>query len=581
MKKTLLTISLFCTAAAFAQQPTVWEDEIFTAISPNGVWVAGDYMGDLMVRNLETGKIWNYKSTSDARFYYGTSLSTSLSNDGVLIGTTNADNAAYWKDGVWKALKTPYPEFISNTGGITPDGSVICGGIGFNAFGYDSDRVMLSPAVWYRQEDGSYGDPVPLPHPERDFTGRHPQYVTAVAISSDGKTVAGQIRDYTGFVQQPIVYHCDENGEWSYKMLAEELINPYGMEFPRFPGELADDLSLPSQEQFMSPEQIEEYTEAFLKWVEDYEGPEPQYEEFMTPEQIAAYQEALEAFMVIYEPWAKAYEEFMGLYYDCIFDGCSFYFNNARLSPDGKYYMSTGTMREEPMSPTNFNEREYILLIDTETGEYQRFSTRQRRSIIASSITEDYSIFFTVLPPGEDSGTRQGYVFPQMSEEAMPLLDYVYSFNPELGDWMEEYMTHEVITGLGTTSIYTTEDMVCTGTPVPTPDLSTILTYNTTFSWMDYDMGGNGMISFVLPTGLDTGVETVETEVDSLLKVLAGGVISLEGDFESMDIYDLAGNNVRKYSEPNGTVDTGLSSGIYIIRALTGSGSEIAKKVKM
>ena len=145
----------------------------------------------------------------------------------MLVGsTTPVGTAAYVKGGEWHLLPVPYPEHTNLAHGITPDGKVICGVVGNDDVSLDATNIMSLPAVWYLQDDGTYGEPVVLPHPEKDFTGRVPQYVSAISISDDGKTVVGQVRDYRGSMEEPIVYTCNDKGEWSYTLICPELINP-------------------------------------------------------------------------------------------------------------------------------------------------------------------------------------------------------------------------------------------------------------------------------------------------------------------------------------------------------------------
>ncbi len=93
---------------------------------------------------------------------------------------------------------------------------------------------MSVPVLWIRGEDGNFGKPVELPYPTTDITGRVPQYVTAIALSDDGSTVLGQVRDYSGRIHYPIVY-TNNNGEWTYSLPAMSLVNPDNIELPKIP----------------------------------------------------------------------------------------------------------------------------------------------------------------------------------------------------------------------------------------------------------------------------------------------------------------------------------------------------------
>lgn len=567
MKKLLLSLSIpFLAVSASAIEPMVLEGEAITAISPNGVWAAGQIAdGCVIIHNFETGDVWTY-ITDGAILNYYTGLANAISDIGVLIGTTRTDNAAYWENGKWRDLPGVDPKYISNTGSITPDGSVICGGLGTATFSLDSDDLLLSPAVWYRQADGTYSDPVMLPHPEFDLTGRVPQYITAVGISNDGKTIAGQIRDFTGFMMEPIIYRCDDNGNWTYKMLARDLLNPQGIVFPEWPGELSDEFLMPSQEWFMDQDQIDAFIEAFEEW--DYSDDGPQYEDFMTPEQIEAYNKAMAEYLEVYNPWAEKYVDFMNAYYEYVWSGTAFYFNNVRISPDGKSYLTTAEMPD-------YSNHTIVIDIDTDTPKIYN----SNQNILISCMTDDGSILGTLQAGGADTGTRISYIYPQGQDKAVPLHDYMREINPEIADWMEDNMIREVITGISNVGTFSTRDMMCSGIPIATPDMSVIVGSNTTLSWMDYD--GPEFISFVYPTGIEAGVDEIATENQYKVNLIEGGSISLIGQFNSLDIYDLSGTKVYSVEQPAEIVNPGLTSGIYIISAIDETGNQHRMKAML
>lgn len=575
MKRTLLTLasSLLVAGSAFAMQPEIIEGVEMRAISPNAVWAAGA-LGDgvVYITNLATGKYWVHASSGLS--HYAVGAGTSVSNIGVVVGSTMTDQAGYWENGKWYDLNTINPEFISNAVSITPDGNVICGGVGADKFSIEAENTMLLPAVWYRQEDGTYGDPVLLPHPTYDLTGRIPQYITARCISDDGKTVTGQIRDYTGFMMEPIVYQQDENGEWSYTLLGRELLNPDNVQFPEWPGELPDEVMMPSQEQFMTPEELDAFLAAFAEWnYGDYDQM-PTYEEFMTPEEIAAYQEAYREYIEIAVPWQKKFDDFMDAYMYYAGTGAAFVFNNGRVSPDGKYYVSNADIVDGLRSGLR------TVVFDTTDGSYQILESNL--GALVNYVSADYTILAFTGLLGDDAGTVKTYVYPQMQTPPVLLEDYIADIDPDLAAWMEDNMYHEVITGLGTgDNRFNTVDMLCTGLAVATPDLSVFLSTNSTYSWYDY-VGTEEYLSFLLPVnGGYNKVECIESVNDFSLSVLPGGVISLKGEFKNVDIFDLTGCRVYSASNASGNLSTGLNSGIYVVRAVNADGETLTRKVNM
>lgn len=572
MKGKKFTFSLCCMAiasSAFAIKPMVCHDEAYTSISSNAKWAAGQIaVGAVTIRNLETNESWQYFSDGGSINYF-VGIGKVVSDNGTVIGATKSDNACYWENGKWTDLKVPRPDFVNNTGSITPDGSVICGGVGLASMATDAQEVMLAPAVWYRQPDGSFGEAVVLPHPKEDFTGRLPQYVTAVAISDDGRVVGGQMTDYTGLIEQPIVYFCDDDGNWSYKLFGMDLINPTGITLPEWPGDFPEDILMPTPEWYMTAEQLEAFMEAFEEW--DNTGTPPLYQDFMTADKIEEYNQAMKEYLAIFLPWDEKFNAFMDVYRKLLGTANLFSFNNERLSPDGKYYLTSINLRSSNLG----RSKNTPILFDLETWEYKTFNASA--GLLISDITNDYTIFAYSPPPGTDIGTRTAYIFPQMADNAIDLYDYIKGINPEVGLWMEENMLHEVAIGLSGIDTILTEDMMCTGIPVATPDLSVILTSNSTLSWMDYYVGE--VISFIFPTGIEgAGVGSVSEEAESAIRMLADGTLLLAGEYAEVSVYDLSGKKVFAAGGVSGSVYTGLGSGLYIVKATDGSGAVSAVK---
>lgn len=580
MKKNLLfaTAVLTGVSAVCAVEPTIYENMVLTSISNNGVWAAGDIDdGSVIIVNIPEKKEYRHRSGLDAFGNYNEyhiGIGKAASNVGVVVGATSSNNAAYWENGKWTVLKTPNPEFMSNACSITPDASVICGGIGEDEFSTTAENIMLTPAVWYRQADGTYGDPVSLPHPSVDFTGRVPQYITAVAISDDGKIVAGQIRDYVGYMHEPIIYRCDDSGNWSYERLVPELINTTGKDFPEYPGEF--DLQSPTPEWFMTEEELAEFTEALEEWQSG--DPFPDYYDFMTQEEIQEYEEALDLYNLEYLPWAEKFDAFWTAYQDVLYHGYSFLFNNVRLSPDGKYYGATSEVMylDDPENPLTINNP---VLIDIEAGELEDLYNEEYLSMVLTSLTADYSVLAASINPFDPYMPRRAYIWPAEQKEWLPLEEFVYNHDEKVGLWMEESMIHDVYVGVDALGNLISEDIMCSGVPVATPNLSIALCNVTTDYWVDPEAG---YYSYLFPTGYHTGVKGVEGELAAYaMTVEPGGMVTLKGDFNSLNVYSVAGSLVYSAQNPEGTFPTGLESGIYIFKATTAEGGEIVKKIAL
>lgn len=574
MKKLLIPLCLLVSInsiGSILDAPKLIEGELIQNISPNGEWIASQVAdGSVAITNLISGKFWVSESDHGDRNYY-IGLGNAVSNNGTVVGSTTTSNAAYWENGEWNVLNTPNAGYISNATSITPDGNIICGGVGVAPFSADTETPMLYPALWYRQPDNTFGEPFILPHPELDLTSRAPQYITAISISEDGKTVGGQIMDYTGACVEPIVYQCNDKGNWSFTRLGEGLINPNNIEFPEWPGALDDNILLPSQEWFMTEEQIESFVDAFNDW--DNTGQPPRYEDFMTSGQIEEYQKALKEYYNILNEWSVKFEYFMDVYRQYLREGSSFYFNNGFISTDGKYYVSTANCSLEGVVgvyPIIFNLADY---------SYKILETNY--PVVVSYLSADYTIL-SYIPGGSDIGTYKAVIFPQMYPGGILLEDYVQEKNTSLYNWMIETLTHDVITGPGINTVYSTEEMVCTGIPTATPNLEIIATGNSTYSWNDY-FGGEEFVSILLPMKYmeDTGVDVISSDNEIPFIINKENEIEVTRFLCSMNIYELSGRKVFSKTNINGKVCTKLPLGIYIIKVIDANSKIYSLKVKI
>ena len=578
MKKILLLVTpmLLSAAQAFATEE-VFEAVYFTSVSPNGEWVAGSIdEGSVMIRNILTGDYKTYFTNGVSTNYYIGNGATPVSDTGIVVGSTTGDDAAYWENGKWTTLKVANPQFSNSAKSITPDGSTICGLVGMDEISLDAEKIMGVPAVWYRQTDGSYSDPVLLPHPEYDFTGRVPQYVTATAISADGTIIAGQIRDYTGMMHEPIIFTRSTDGEWSYKLLYPELINPSGMDFPAYPGEY-EGPEMPSQEQFMSEEELAAFQAALEA------GENPDYEDFMTATEIDSYMVAFMEWMAVYAPWQEKYEAFVEAYSRNLDDGYSFVFNNVALTPDGRYFATTRVVTvvvDPTLGLEGIKDMTYPVILNVDGSGYKDLdSSLEEMSLLMSSMTQDGSVLATYMMYPEGAVTR-AYIFPEMATTAVPLEEYIATRNATLAGWMEENMYHDVIVGVTPAGKFIYDGFMCSGAPIATPDMSTILCYTTTEYW-DTQAGDPYFLSYYFNTGFNVDpvlVEGIQNDSDSVFNILPGGSIYVKGAIAEISVYDITGARVFMASTPSGTIETGLPAGVYVVMATAEDGTAISKK---
>lgn len=634
MKKLLLLCASALTAGSMlAAQPQVIENFYALCLSPNGEWLVGqDGSYSIYIKNLTTDKSWSYQE--DESHIYNVGSGCVVSNTGVVVGSTNDTNAAVWENGEWKEIPVVKEGTITSLHGITPDASVICGSLGNDVFSTDSKSPMTVPALWYRQSDGSYGQPVVLPHPDVDFTGRIAQYVTAIDITPDGKTVIGQIVDYSGWMPQPILYTCDDSGKWTYTLVLPQLLNPNNLEFPEYPGEFEMDvqytdfmtpeeiaayeaaeqkywedsasLEYVEPEQFMTQEELEAYWAAQEEYYETWEGDAPQPQDYMTEEEWAAYQKAYEEYLEAYEnlkypqytdfmtpaeiqeyeiaaeardkalaEWEPKYEAFEQALNDCYENGFGYVMNNIRLSDDGAFAATTRTATVfDEMNWPPYKDVNYVVTFDLANDTYKDIDGTE--DLTMSYVSEDHSVLARrasgLLP-------WRAYIIPAGTDEAQSLEDFVALTSPETATWMKNTMTHQVPIDIDyDTWEFIYEEALCSGVPTATPDLSLVATGIENTWDEDTDVY---YYSYVFETGYVSGVSDVASDNVYAVKVLADGTVELTGEFESVEVYNVAGVCVLNVKNPAATVATGLGSGLYLVKTVNAEGAVKVLKVAL
>ncbi len=224
MKKSLLSlVASFMACMAIADGIYYHPDFYFDKMSSNGKWLATQTMGTVYIYDRDKDTYYEFIASEDAvSEYYATGIGNCWSDDGILVGSVNDVDCAYWMDEEWNELPINREENLglNMANGITPDGSRIVGSVGISSISIYSEQ-MIKPVYWDRLPDGSYDMYKELPYPAPDFCGRVPQSISAVCISDDGKTILGQIVDWSGWYIYPIVYQQQADGSWTYKTYAE------------------------------------------------------------------------------------------------------------------------------------------------------------------------------------------------------------------------------------------------------------------------------------------------------------------------------------------------------------------------
>lgn len=564
--------------------PTKMEDAQFTCISPDGKMAGSDLMGHITLVNPQTGEVlYSYPETQDDMTQYTLSNGNGqgISNTGVVLCTRYDGDVCWWKAGEFHSLVPLVTDDAVSNGvnGITPDGLTICGYCGLKPMSTDDTLTPMSvPVIYKLKSDGTYTEAIQLPYPERDFTGRVPQYVIATNISADGRVIAGQVLDYSGAMPQPIVWKLKDNDTWEYETLGIDLLNPDHVVFPQFPD---IEPKQPQAENFMSPDGLAEYNEAYQSYAAaGYTGEMPEYTDYMTEEELAAYNAAMAKYneeMAVYQPLADAFNEVWFSFLESG-KGTIFVFNSTSLSPDGKLLLQM-EMKEIPNDdPLAWPETKFgTSVFNLENGKYKSYGVD--RNIMPSQILADGTVLGSVQD--EMIGTRRATIYKpaDWNSDAAPefswLDEYVKTINPGIYDWMKANMCGDVI-GMDpeTWEEITIEDVWYTGFPLATPDMNTIVsTQENTFDWNTEAMA----FGFCLPLHETSGIRDVAGEGNMTVRAQRGGLLELQGVRE-VKVYDAQGRLVYSAAGVNGSVETGLK-GVCIVRATGTDGDSRTLKV--
>ena len=553
MKKLLLStaVAVMATSSLYAQNHEIHPNEAFAGISPNGKYAVSVVHEALTINDFITGKKHEYEEG----YYAGNG--NAISNTGIVVGASMENAAMYWKDGEWYAIESVAGRNMSKADGITPDGTRIVGAVAPEDYTGSFEGLMLTPCYWDVNADGTLSDVNFLPFPATDWSGRTPQYVTALSVSDDGKTIAGQIQDYAGIVCQPIVYRQNEEGEWEYDLIHDYLYHPEGVELPDYPGEwegadpsaeaflTGDELDAynaameahvepiqPEFMDFMSEEEIAAYNAAMEKYYETWDYDDyPYYGDYMTEEELAAYDAAMEAYyqanadywdnmpkaedflseegkaayeqaVNAYNEWEEKYWAWQNAFYELAQSLPNMCFNNVILSHDGNTY-ATSRAQGDFWSGNTYTP--YVFNLENDTYEVNA----DDMNLIITSMTNDGTLL-AQSPASWEYPVAQAYIKPAASGEFIPLYDYIETINPELAGWMKENMTHQIETydyDEDWNPIPSYYEVLATGIPFASADLSTIvLAVENTWDYEDL----TAAYGYVLYPNITTAVNTVD-----------------------------------------------------------------------
>lgn len=589
MKKILLSgAAILCGIAAMsAAGPVEIGNFQAVAVSPDGRYVASEIDGVVKVYDTQENKIvlGFYTDEMEPQISYSIGLGNCVSENGtVVVGDTWDMGAAFIKDGKWNPLKVKYPELINLAHSVTPDALRICGVIGNAAVSLEEEQtaMMYLPVYWDLKDDGTYGDYHVLPHPEIDVTGRVPQSASAIRMSDNGKVIVGQLVDYSGYLSSLLVYTQDDEGNWTYSQPGmQEMINPDNLTFPPYPGEAPNQ---PQIDEYMTDEEMAEYDEAYGKWWDncmetgdwDYENA-PQLEDYISQEGAEKYAADLAEYEKAYAEWAPKYEAFDKVLQQLLLKATPLEFNNAYITADGTYAVSTYVKEEEnddPMSWMPFVQKFAPAAFDLKEGTVKLYDANGNALVSGLSVNRT---IMAVVKGSDFTTPDEAVVYLPKAESHIKLEEYIQTRNSELADWMKENMSHDFEdVDYETWEPIIIPDVKCTGVPFCTPDLSTVVCHMENL-WADFEEYGY-VISYVLPIEAPdySSVKMVESMTCSL-RAERGGILNLNGEFKSVTIYDANGRMVYNAVPAGNRITTGLGAGVYVVKAVAADGVKILK----
>lgn len=418
MKKTLilsalLSLPILASAQSLPTHVTYEKGLYAVKISPDGKWV-GSVAGSASLFNTETGKQEIY---TDCLL----GLGNTVTNDGVAVGNLG-DGPAVLKNGQTIIPKGAEDYWFCPLNAITPDGKKVVGIVN----NPNRDGVSDVPMIADLDGDGNLSNITILPYPKTDFFRATPQFVTAVWISDDAKTVIGQVLDWRGFYCYPIVFKQDASGKWDYNLPSEKLFNPTHINIPDNPW--LDEPEMPVGENYITnPLKKRAYQLAYEQYQEGLRDM-PMPEEYMTDEDYERYKKAVESYNEWYYGVEDRINEYLDIYYEVLGTSPAFELNEMALHPSGEYLMTHGGLVDEKGDVAG-----KIYRFDCDGSDYEVISG-PNPSLYPSQILSDGTLI-AALPMME---VPTSYIKLPGSKTFITIEEYLKPQYPEISKWIAD-----------------------------------------------------------------------------------------------------------------------------------------------
>lgn len=457
MKKFFFSIlSIFFTLPIFAINELggiqILPNVIGKKISPDGSLILGETPSGMATYNLSTGKQYDYDES-----YNGNG--NCISEEGVIVGSAFISSkydfrGVFMKDGLVSEVPAFDKTSFCSLEGITKNGNRVCGMVlnpnldNPDIFDPAFNYMLYVPIYGDVNEDGTISDYEYLPVPTKDFFGAAPQYCTAVWISDDGNTIAGQVCDNTGMYYYPIVYKFDGT-EWTYSLPSESLFNPNKLDVSSFP---EFNMRRPNVFDYIPDEaQRERFASNLEAWEEegmnDEDNPYNYLTRYTTDELAEAYWNAVDE-----------YEE-AELYYESVIlpnyldnlekvtkESVFFAQNLMAMNSEGSLMAMTACKFAET-STDPYKEIFVPYLFDLVTGDIKSYENTNG-NLCPMQLTEDGTIIAWAPQQQTEYGysiPTESYIDPEGKGEFIPIQEYIDSRNPYYAKWMQNHLTCQVI----------------------------------------------------------------------------------------------------------------------------------------
>ena len=483
-------------------------DYLPLSISPNGKYAGSQDIMGIALWDLETSKIVAnvYVDEESEVENYTIGIGNFVNDLGQFTGSNSYgsnDEACVYKDGKWTVICSGSERGTSSGNGITNDGKRICG------YASGGDLVTtVHPVYWDLEADGTWSIH-DLPYPEKDYSGRPIQNCIAMCISNDGKTIVGQVVAANGMNILPVLFTCDDNGEWSYKVLGEEYANPDNVEFPPYPTE-------PNPADYMTADEKAAYDEDLAEWRKNpLGGARPRPEDYIKDEaQLSAYNAAMEE----YKEKLAAYEE---VFYEVFENSKTFCQGQMRLSNDGLQVVGT---------VENFDPETWEISYDVVKWVTPDLTkTVYKDAAIAICVLNDGTILAGDSPNQMTMAPQEAYILQKDATEFISLNDYIKAQDAEAFDFLAANFTHKYFDGYDDDDNMKWKEVLALGLPLMSEDHS-VLTGSIYNMWVDPYLDPDNYepteddecmtVGYVLKMPADySGVQGVAVEDNSKLPV--------------------------------------------------------------